>query len=334
MAMHQASWNAYIGTPCEFVLLNPPSKRGGGQPQEGVDLVRVDSALGDTGLQLGVLKRMLERTSPRGPTPLADRLREIHARIERELTQLSCVGHRVVLVIATDGLPTGTYGLDSTNEKAKVALLLRRMLVDLPLHIVIRLTTDSEEVVEYYNKLDEELELPLEVIDDIESEAQEIADQGNRWLTYSPLIHTMREGGTFVKLFDLLDERRLTPVESLVLARLLLQSEAEEHLPHDASDFCNYAEERLSQLDYVYDPLRRRMRPRLDVLALRRTVVPLRLFHCCCRRRPPLKPVPTSWWRRQLGGSRAYDKLQPTGPPASQSTTPALECTLGRSAPY
>ena len=50
----------------------------------------------------------------------------------------------------------------------------------------------------------------MDVLDDICSEAREVYGHGNKWLTYSPYLHTVREGGTNIKLLDLLDERRFT----------------------------------------------------------------------------------------------------------------------------
>ena len=67
MAMQQAAMNARVGTPCEFVLLNPPAQRGFGDFQEGVDFAVVDPARGDTQGQLDELERLLEyvRIGPR-----------------------------------------------------------------------------------------------------------------------------------------------------------------------------------------------------------------------------------------------------------------------------
>merc|ERR1712025_1396566 len=66
----------------------------------------------------------------------------------------------------------------------------------------------------------------------------EIYSQGNGWLTYSPLLHRIREGGTFVKLFDLLDERQLTPTEVSLFTQLLLRREGDAPMPRTAVEFC------------------------------------------------------------------------------------------------
>mmetsp|Transcript_60098 Transcript_60098/g.104858 ORF Transcript_60098/g.104858 Transcript_60098/m.104858 type:complete len:514 (+) Transcript_60098:72-1613(+) len=291
MALQQAGWNAHVGTPCEFMLLNPPSKRTPGAFRSGIDFLRVDAALGDVEGQQDRLHHMLKSTLPRGPTPLSTRLEEIYRRVEAELSDLVRTGQLVVLVIATDGLPTTEYsGVSSQADRQRLVRILRKLLGDLPLHVVVRLATDDEEVVDFYNRIDEELELPLEVIDDIESEAHEVMKQGNCWLTYCPLIHALREGGTFVKLFDLLDERQLTPTESLLLARLLLQDEYEV-LPQEPEDFCMYVKDHVPNMELVYDPILKRMAPIINARVLRRAVLPLRIFACCRRRRKRLPPV-------------------------------------------
>jgi hypothetical protein len=143
--------------------------------------------------------------------------------------------------------------------------ILTRLMTELSVSVVIRLTTDDDEVVGYYNDIDENLELPMDIVDDIESEAKEIRGCGNGWLPYSPLLHRIREGGTFVKLFDLLDERRLTPTEVSIFSQLLLRNEGDAPLPRSAEDFCAALEEAVDDAPSVYDPLRRRMVPPIDV---------------------------------------------------------------------
>merc|ERR1712118_253545 len=206
--------------------------------------------------------RMLDATQQGGLTPLKDRLEEIYHRIQAQHAELAENGQRIVLVIATDGLPaSATSSATTSRHKSELVEILKRLGFELSVFIVIRITTDDDNVVDYYNQVDAELELPLEVIDDIKAEAKEIQSQGNAWVTYSPLLHKIREGGTFVKLLDLLDERRLTPTEISVFVQLLLRREQEEPMPRSAEDFCNAVDEALQHADLVYDPLQGRMGP-------------------------------------------------------------------------
>jgi len=273
MALEQAHCQVAMGTPCEFIMLNPISGRANGGMQEGVDMCSIDPSRGNGEAQLAGLDRMLNNVRPNGATPLADRLRQIHERLTTVHANLARQGLRTVLVIATDGLPTSSGYTPTDAAKAEVVQVLRHLSVELPVFLVIRLCTDEEDVVEYYNRIDEEEELPLEVIDDLESEAQEIQGKGNDWLAYSPMIHMIREGGTFMKLFDLLDERKLNVLEARLLAGHLLQIEDHPPLPvSDIAEFNKKAEERVKKIAKVYDPLLRRMTPCVNTRKLRRAV--------------------------------------------------------------
>jgi len=139
--------------------------------------------------------------------------------------------------------------------------------------VVVRLTTDEDSVVSYYNQIDAEDELALEVIDDIESEAREALEKGNGWLTYSPLIHMIREGGTHVKLLDALDERQFKPAEVKILAGHLVQvQEYDDPLPTEEVEFCQAVRNQLTITPLVYDPLLRQMAPCIHVQRLRRAI--------------------------------------------------------------
>merc|ERR1719359_1855074 len=229
MAIQHAAMNARLGTTCEFVLLNPPARRGFAEFQEGVDLAVVDPKRGAIQEQLAALEQMLQRTRPNGATPLNERLREIHHRLQSTHSNLVPLGLRSVVVVATDGLPTSIgSNLPSAQARQEVVQTLRRLTSELPVFVVIRLATDDDATTAYYNEIDAEEELPLEVIDDIIGEAQEAEENGNGWLTYSPTVHMIREGGTFVRLFDALDERRLVPHEARELAGHVLQMDDKE----------------------------------------------------------------------------------------------------------
>merc|ERR1719424_2642976 len=110
MALEQARWNAGVGTPCEFLLLNPPSARPRGSAlRYGIDFLRITPEAEESmETQCMALRQMLDRTQPSGPTPLSERIADIHARIAHEQEQLALAGQRVVLIIATDGVPSGS----------------------------------------------------------------------------------------------------------------------------------------------------------------------------------------------------------------------------------
>lgn len=258
LTMAQARWNVSLGTPCEFVLLNPLCV-GDDTLEEGVDFVRVDAAMGDTEAQIQALQQLLNSTGPRGVTPLTDRLRKIRMRVAQEGRDLARAGQKVVLIIVTDGLPSGTQsGRSGPRERNEFVSELRQFGLQYPVHIVVRLCTEDDDVVDFYNKVDEELELQMEVIDDHVSEAKEIMAAGNGWFAYTPVLHRIREGGTFLKLLDLVDERRLNPMETSLLAQLLLREPGEAPFPSNTEDFIKVAEARIKatqEPSYVYDPI-------------------------------------------------------------------------------
>lgn len=138
------------------------------------------------------------KDSPSGGTPLCRHISEIVRQIQGMEGMLRENGHKAVLVIATDG--------ESSDGDIAAAM---RPLQTLPVWVVVRLCTDDEKIVNYWNGIDSELEVEMDVLDDFSSEAEEVTKL-NSWLTYGEPLHRMREFGVAVKEFDLLDEARLT----------------------------------------------------------------------------------------------------------------------------
>eukprot|EP00746_Dinoflagellata_sp_MGD_P086953 gnl/MRDRNA2_/MRDRNA2_34476_c0_seq1.p1 gnl/MRDRNA2_/MRDRNA2_34476_c0~~gnl/MRDRNA2_/MRDRNA2_34476_c0_seq1.p1 ORF type:complete len:454 (+),score=59.24 gnl/MRDRNA2_/MRDRNA2_34476_c0_seq1:119-1480(+) len=257
MAIEQARWNVAAGTPCEFVLLNSATPN---QPQEQRDFFRVFSATDVEGLQ-----RFLDRNPPRGSTPLAERIDGLRQRLAGSYSSSSADGRKIMLTIATDGVPNGNRG---TFVQA-----LRRITSELPVNIVIRLATDEDDIVEYYNRIDEEVELPLDILDDLKGEAKEIYAL-NPWLTYSPLIHRVREGGTLNKLFDLLDERCLTPMEVGLFSQLLLRNNQLSQFPRDPEGVIEAVTQELPSAPLVWDARRSCMAPPINLSKLHKAMYP------------------------------------------------------------
>jgi hypothetical protein len=75
---------------------------------------------------------------------------------------------------------------------------------------VIKLCTNSESIVSYWNNIDSELELEMDVLDDYFGEAKEVTNQ-NPWLTYGEPLHRLREWGIQLRELDLIDESPLQP---------------------------------------------------------------------------------------------------------------------------
>eukprot|EP00933_Yihiella_yeosuensis_P063105 TRINITY_DN6617_c1_g1_i1.p1 TRINITY_DN6617_c1_g1~~TRINITY_DN6617_c1_g1_i1.p1 ORF type:complete len:497 (-),score=70.88 TRINITY_DN6617_c1_g1_i1:439-1929(-) len=280
-ALQHAKWNFKLGVPCEFVLLNPLST--GAQLTEGIDFQRIDASGNAGDKQLEALEKMLGDIGPRGCTPLSDRLQKIRERLKPEAMSLARNGQQVILVMLTDGLPTGSFGGAGEREQKIFINQLRKTSAELPVHLVVRLCTEESHVVDFYNSIDEEVEIQLEVIDDMRGESNECRRQGNRWIAYSPLVHRLREGGTFLKAFDLLDERKLVPMEVWQVCNLLLQHDLEDPvLPTEPADFCREVRERLEKAPKVYDPSKYAMVPPVVMDEVEWAVIPKGQLHRQC----------------------------------------------------
>jgi hypothetical protein len=86
-----------------------------------------------------------------------------------------------------DGLPTDIYGRCDNNTKLEFTEALQS-LEGLPIWIVIRLCTNEDEVVGFYNNLDPDLERNIDVLDDFSQEAEEVCKH-NPWLNYALPLH-------------------------------------------------------------------------------------------------------------------------------------------------
>jgi hypothetical protein len=153
--------------------------------------------------------RLLTSHTPSGGTPLCYQINQVVRQIAEISPELRANNQKACVIIATDG--------ESTDGNIAQAL---KPLEHLPAWVVIRLCTDEERIVSYWNNIDNDLELEMDVLDDLGGEAEEIAAH-NPWLTYGQPLHRIREFGIPVKEFDLLDEKSLTLDQIRVFAALL-----------------------------------------------------------------------------------------------------------------
>lgn len=177
----------YASAPTEFRLLNnaPPIRIGFNQ-------ITTTSTKGVS--PLGKFLKALQ-DSPYGQTPLCKHISEVIAQITLVADELREAGQLACLIIASDGEAT-----DGTLAK------VMKPLKALPVWVVIRLCTNDPAIIKYWNDIDKELELNMDVIDDFYGEAREIKAK-NPWLTYGEPLHRMREFGVHIKEIDLLDEQ-------------------------------------------------------------------------------------------------------------------------------
>lgn len=69
------------------------------------------------------------------------------------------------------------------------------------------------------------------MLDDVQGEAKEVCSS-NRWLSYTESLHRVREWGNVPKLFDLLDERKLSLSETQQFIAYILGNDMVANLPN------------------------------------------------------------------------------------------------------
>jgi len=200
---YHAKLAAAMKAPTIFRLLNDPGYAAGPQM---FSIAERGEGMIDHDLQIAVTT--IDNARPTGATPLIKHINEIREQIEIMAPTLESQGRKVAIILATDGLPTNPIGMSPGNERENFTAAMKS-LEGLPVWVVIRLCTDSEHIVNYYNDLDRQLELSIEVLDNYTDEALEMY-RPNPWLNYTLQLHRMREMGLQKRFFDFLDERPLT----------------------------------------------------------------------------------------------------------------------------
>lgn len=143
---------AVLQSPTTYRLLNDPGAVAGPQTfcvSHGTDIDR----------ELDIAQTVMMNAQPAGVTPLANHI----LAIRNEIQSMNLSGGKVAIVLATDGLPTDERGYSNEMVKQQFVDTLRS-LEGMPVWIVVRLCTDQDDVVSYWNDLDGQLELSLEVL--------------------------------------------------------------------------------------------------------------------------------------------------------------------------
>jgi len=227
-----------LGVKTEFRMLNAPAN---GSPK----VVKVGGEASPEEVQLRQISDMVA-AQPGGGTPLCKAVEQVVKDIRAQRGALERAGKRAHVVIASDGQATD-------GDVAKAMKPLR----DLPCSVVVRLCTDEDSVVDYWNNVDKDLELDLDILDDLQGEAKEVI-ANSPFLTYGAPLHGLREFGTAFKLADLIDERSLNRNEVLELATLVFGKEAAAELPHpdlDLKGFCDGLDRAQKHAPKAWNPL-------------------------------------------------------------------------------
>jgi Domain of unknown function (DUF4149) len=259
---YHAQMAALLRSPTTFRLLNDPGRVCGPQIFD----IAVADPVGKSSMdeELSIAESTMQNTQPVGGTPLTQHVHAIRQQIVSMQSYLQHNRAKVAVVLATDGLPT-----DAEKHEFVSAL---RSLEGLSVWIVVRLCTDEDDMIQYWNDLDSELELSLEVLDDFESEAKEVYAV-NPWLTYGLPLHRMREMGFHHPLFDLLDERKLSLDEVKMFLRLLFGSYEAPDPEENWMGFCSAVERLLAKEKNLWNPVAKKVMPWIDLNELNRQYI-------------------------------------------------------------
>jgi len=104
-------------------------------------------------------------------------------------------------------------------------------------------------------------------LDDYASEAKEISGKGNGWLTYTSLLHRVREAGTLCKLLDNLDEPRFTPRDTRKMVELLSNDSTLMRVGTD-KEFIQHVQKLIASEKPVFDPISKKMMPFVNIKKL------------------------------------------------------------------
>jgi hypothetical protein len=318
--MYHAELSAVLQATTHFRMLNDPGVRVGPQ---GFSIAEDKARSAREEIQS--VKKIMQSTKPFGATPLTDHLIGISDRISEMASAMRHAGLQAVVVIATDGLPTSHEGETSDEINDAFINALSRLqtlpgthmfppkicsyLIPHSAHpatpsvwIVVRLCTDEQTVVDFYNALDSVLELPLEVLDDHLNEAKECR-RHNSWLNYALPLHRCkfcdkslrsiqrqlscdsyiayfctwqqgREIGYQHRIFDLLDERPLNKDEVKEFCCVLLGAEYFRNCPDVHTDwnaFLKLLGIALKQQKPQFNPLTQKLNPWIDVAQLKKS---------------------------------------------------------------
>lgn len=86
--------------------------------------------------------------------------------------------------------------------------------------VILRLCTEEKDIIDYWNNIDQQLELEIDVLDDQLGDAKQVYEV-NRWLTYGEPLHRIREFGASMKEMDILDEKTLAMEQMRVICAYL-----------------------------------------------------------------------------------------------------------------
>jgi len=263
-----------LGIPLVIIILNPLY----GKLENGIWLINLPDNIqypmnikySESNSNLDTLKKMLDAHSPNGSTPLTSKMNMIIEWTEIISKQLNTL--KIILIIITDGLPSEDFYTGQEADKIKFRdVLIKYMKLPAVSRLVLRLVTNDEEVISWYDLLDKHPEIPMDGLDDLVGEAVQIYDKGNKWLNYSLQIQQVRTLGTENLILDWLDEIKLDKrnIITFVISLVQLNHTDIPDITTDLESFFLWVEERIHQMPLVWNPLTETMSYPLNISELR-----------------------------------------------------------------
>lgn len=134
---YHAQMAAVLHAPTTFRLLNDPG-RVAGPPSLSIAVAGGRQNPSTVDQDLAIALHTMTNAQPGGVTPLTQHILTIRETVRALQPQLHQNGTKVVIVLATDGLPTDTQGNSNPTVKEQFVKSLRS-LEGLPVWLVVRL---------------------------------------------------------------------------------------------------------------------------------------------------------------------------------------------------
>jgi hypothetical protein len=193
----------------------------------------------------------------------------------------------VILCVCTDSIPTDAEGKEHPLMIQEFLSTLQQ-LVEWPVQVVLRLSTDEERVVNFYQNLmvrDESLSNHLQVLDDYVSECQ-LVQHHNPWLHYGYPLHLCREEGIRIPVLEALNQRPLLPNEMCDVVSLIFGYIDQSYNPdREYAEFRKQVLELNKETGVLWNPTKKKFVTWMDLKKLDK------LYHHQLRKSPSEKCI-------------------------------------------
>jgi len=253
-------------SPTIFKLLNDPGSEIG--PSQFSIRARGEAMIND---ELEMATKIMKNTFPKGNTPLTKHIWDLRRNIEQVAQHLIKEDKKILVLLATDGLPSDPqgYGGDRVIKEFIDAL---RTFESLPVSFIVRLCTTEEPVRKFYNSLlDAEINISVDVLECYVIEAKEVY-RNNPWINYALPLHRLRELGYYHQLFAVIDQRPLTETELKEFCGIIFGIESDDLIPSPSEDWMIFIhwihDQQKKEVKFQWHPIKKKKMPWIDIKVL------------------------------------------------------------------